>query len=209
MKTRFRILILILGFVANAYAQTMSIQPAVDACLDMREAMESGSDILLKDAADRLEAAQTKPFNLLRQVGAPLSLDGHYIFDVAFARDLIANRQVFEFAQRYSDDAQMGSASKQGIFLKNVAVSKGKSAKFKLVSRGQQELAVIAEPNGLLTMRIADNANQRYYNDTDDVAKGRPYRALSIDLGSERPITLEIEIINTGNSDTSFAIIGN
>lgn len=191
-------------------AQSLTIQPAIDACLDMRKAMEKGgADQLLKAAADKLDKAGVKEFGVLKLVGTQPSLDGHYVFSSKFARDLIADRGVIKFARRYRKDSRRGSSTGgTSIYLKNGVVQANGSTKYLLNSRNVQEIAVVTEPNGLVTLRITDIDNKQYYHDTKNETAGEPYRVHVLNLTS-KTTTLEIEIINTGSADTSFAIIGN
>ncbi len=191
-------------------AQTLTIQPAIDACLDMRKAMDKGgADQLLKAAADKLDKAGVSEFSVLSPVGTQPSLNGHYIFSSKFARDLIADRGVIKFARRYRKDSKRGSSTGgTNIYLTNGVAPANGSAKYLLNSRDVQELAVVTEPNGLVTLRITDLDNKQYYHDTKNETAGEPYRVHVLNLPS-KPTTLEIEIINTGSADTSFAIIGN
>lgn len=191
-------------------AQNLTIQPAIDACLDMRKAMEKGgADQLLKAAADKLDKAGVTEFGVLKLVGTQPSLDDHYVFNSKFARDLIADRGVIKFARRYRKDSRRGSSTGGSkIYLKNGVAPANGSTKYMLNSRDVQEIAVVTEPNGLVTLRITDIDNKQYYHDTKNETAGEPYRVHVLNLPS-KPTTLEIEIINTGSADTSFAIIGN
>lgn len=212
MKKFIFILFLVLAAVVQANAQNLTIQPAIDACLDMRKAMANGgADQLLKAAADKLDLAGVKDFAVLKPVGTQPSLDGHYVFSSKFARDLIADRNVIKFARRYrkNKDTKRGSATGGSrIFMSNGVVEAKGSTKYILNSHDVQELAVVTEPNGLVTLRITDVDNKQYYHDTTNETAGEPYRVHVLNLPS-KPTTLEIEIINTGSADTSFAIIGN
>lgn len=207
---KLTILLLAVFAVLSVEAQTLTIQPAIDACLDMRKAMEKGgADQLLKAAADKLDKAAVKDFAVLKQMGTQPSLDGHYVFSSKFARDLIADRGVIKFARRYRKDSRRGSSTGgTNIYLKNGVTPANGSAKYLLNSRDVQEIAVVTEPNGLVTLRITDIDNKQFYHDTTNETAGEPYRVHVLNLPS-KPTTLEIEIINTGSGDTSFAIIGN
>ena len=84
-----------------------------------------------------------------------------------------------------------------------------KSTTYTLVAKGTQYVAVVTEPKGLVTLRIHDKTNDKWYNDTDDVNIGRFSRVLTLDLPKDKNSLLEIEIINTSKKNISFVIIGN
>ena len=87
---------------------------------------------------------------------------------------------------------------------------KGKnSTTYTLTAKGTQYIAVVAEPKGLVTLRIHDKTNDKWFNDTDDVNVGRPSRIQTLGLPKDKQNLLEIEVINTSKKDTSFVIIGN
>lgn len=196
-------------FLGNVYGQTFSadMQAAYEACLRMRKAIGSGSPTSLKAASDAFAACETKPFDVLRCLTPdPLPLDGHFVFDEAFVGDLIKGRDVYKFAQRY---AKRGTSSNGRIFDKTCAVRGLSSVKYSFPSKGLQELAIITEPGGLVTLRIYDKTNDKWYNDTEDVKTGRESRCMIINLPENKRSVLEIEIINTIDKDISFVILAN
>ncbi len=200
-------------FMGNVYGQKFStnMQAAYEACLNMRKAIGSGSQTSLMAANKAFAACKTKTFEVLRCLTPdPLPLDGHFVFDEAFVDDLIEGRDVYKFAQRYARRGKnRGTSSSGQIFDKTCAVKGLSSVKFSFPSKGQQELAVVTEPGGLITLRIYDKTNNKWYNDTEDVKIGRASRCMIMNLPENKRSVLEIEIINTVNKDISFVILSN
>lgn len=200
-------------FWGNVYGQTFSanMQAAYEACLSMRKAIGSGSQTSLRAANEVFAACETKTFEVLRCLTPdPLPLDGHFVFDEAFVDDLIEGRDVYKFAQRYAKrEKDRGTSSSGQIFDKTCAVRSLSSVKYSFPSKGLQELAVVTEPGGLVTLRIYDKTNDKWYNDTEDVKTGRESRWMIMNLPENKRSVLEIEIINTVDKDISFVILSN
>lgn len=203
--------VLLMGIGAKAQQPTPEVQAAIDACLALRAAVGSGGNDGLKQASKTLKAIQVQPFNKLRcrEVPQP-SLDGHFVFETDFVDSLVLNRKVYKFAQQYADrSAQRATSSSGKVFTKTCMVKGEKSTTYTLTAKGTQYIAVVTEPKGLVTLRIHDKTNDKWYNDTDDVNTGRPSRIQTLDLPKDKQNLLEIEIINTSKKDISFVIIGN
>lgn len=197
----------------NVFAQELSesMHIAYEACVKMSVAAGTGSQTGLVEANKIFKACDMRDFSILQCVDSdPLSLDGHFVFDDKFVDSLIAGRDVYRFAQRYAlDRLQRGASSSGTIFSRNGAVRKLSSVKYTFVSRGFQEIAVVAEYGGLITLRIHDKSHGKWYNDIDDVNNGRMSRYKVFNLPHNERSLLEIEIINTSDRDISFIIISN
>ena len=210
-------LLLIVSFFVWGFsyigAQIMSeeTQAVYDACTKMSSAIGSGNTTELKSANLALKNCNISSFSSLRCVSDnPLMLDGHFVFNEEFVDSLIAGRNVYKFAQRYAvTHGSRGTTSSGKVFMRNCAVRASQSEKFIFVSRGHQELAVVAEPGGLITLRIHDKTNDVWHNDTRDVKKGQSSRIHVFDLPSDKRNTLEVEVINCGMNDCSFVVISN
>lgn len=203
---------LLLAISVSLHGQRLSadVRAVSDACLAIRSAVGSGSLPQLRNASMALSHCDAEPFRTIRCLDvSPLPLDGHLVFNCEFADSLVAGRLVYPFAQRYADK-QMRSLSRGSgrTFYASFAVRSGSSSRFAFDSRGHQELTVVTEPSGLVTLRVHDLTHDRWYNDTVDEREGRPVRFLVFDLPREI-CTLELEVINTGERDTSFVIISN
>ena len=202
--------IVCIGIGVKAQQTTPEVQAAIDACLTLRGAVGAGSNEGLKQANKALKACDVQPFSKLRCRDEQPSLKGHFVFEPVFVDSLIQNRKVYKFAQQYADrSAQRATSSSGKVFAKTCMVKGKKSTTYTLPAKGTQYIAVVTEPKGLVTLRIHDKTNDKWYNDTDDVNVGRPFRIQTIKLAKDKNCLLEIEIINTSKKDVSFVIIGN
>ncbi len=213
MKKYFALLCLILVSSLNmTMAQSVKeILPVLDACNALRDAISAGTNVSLRSANNAYKKIATDEFSSLRLTeGEEISLNGHFLFDPVFVDSLIANRKAYEFAQRYADvRAHRGVSSGGKILTKTCAVRKKSSLKYSFPSRGHQEIAVVTEPGGAITLKIYDKTNDKWYRDTEAIREGKPYRSLAFDLPTNKVSTIEVEIINTTDRDISFVIIGN
>lgn len=197
----------------NVSAQELSgkVREVYDICLRMRSAVETGSNTALKAAGKAMAECDVSNFSTLRGIGSEsLSVDGHFVFDEVFVDSLVAGRDVYRFSRRYADDQEKRGVSGSGsVFLKNAAVRAESSVRYSFPSKGRQELAVVTEPGGMVTLRVYDKSNGKWYNDTEDVNVGRASRIMVIDLPDDKCNLLELEIVNRSGKDISFVIIGN
>lgn len=202
-----------------AYAQetctdSMSIDAAFNACIAMRDAVANNDSVAIKQSANDLKAAGTTNFSSLRcKDDSIASLNGHLVFDEAFADSLADGKDVYGKADDMNrSTAHRGQTSDGSILTKTCFVKAGKSTKYSFASKGHQELAVVAEAGGLVTMKIhvTNNAGlDKRFDDTKNVKKGMPQRKTSFELPTDRRNTVELEIINCGKKDCSFVVISN
>lgn len=213
MNRRMRVsgLALIMGICVSAQSLSQRMQAVYDACVGMSMSVGSGSQTGLQAANKAFKACGVKEFTRLRLLaGKPLSLDGHFVFDEEFVDSLIAGRNVYKFAQRYAEKRMQRGVSGSGkVFSKTCAVGKQASVKYSFVSKGRQELAVVAEPGGRITLRVYDRTHDKWYNDTKEVKRGMPSRCMVFDLPDDRCTQLEVEVVNTAKRNISFVLISN
>ena len=204
-------LLFIQAMTVTAQQLSEEMQSVYNTCKDLREAISAGNTSGLRAANKKLKECAVNPFTSLRCTDEnPLSLDGHFVFDEVFVDSLIAGRDVYKFAQRYATSSGVRGASSSGkIFTKTYAVRKSSSTKLTFFSRGHQELAVVAEPGGMITLRIYDKTHDKWYNDTKNVKKGQSSRTFVFDLPTSGRTTLEVEVKNCGKKDISFVVISN
>lgn len=210
-KIALLVLVFVQTMTISAQQLSEDMQKVYDACMSLREAISAGNTSGLRAANKKLKDCAVNPFSSLRcNDDNPLSLDGHFVFDEVFVDSLIAGRDVYKFAQRYAEVRGVRGASSSGkIFTKTCAARKSSSTKLSFVSRGHQELAVVTEPGGMITLRIHDKTNDKWYNDTKNVKKGQSSRAFVFDLPTSGRTSLEIEVKNCGKKDISFVVISN
>ena len=197
-------------------SEKLGIQTVIDACIALRDAVATGDTVAIRQSAEDLKAVKAVSFNSLRCKDESISsLDGHLVFDEAFADSLAAgNTSVYQQANDMNNrsSAYRGQTADGSYLTKTCMVKAGQSTKYTFSSKGHQELAVVAEAGGLVTMkiRVTNNAGlDRRYDDTKNVKTGLPQRKTSFDLPTNRRNVVELEIINCGNKDCSFVVISN
>lgn len=191
-------------------SMSLDMKNAFDACVAIRSAIASGSRQNLFYANSIFKKYDTTPFYSLRRTDDKvLSLDGHLVFNTDFIDSLLAGKDIYPYAQRFSNDfARRGKAAFGKIFIKNCVVGGNNSSKYRFYSKGYQELAIVTEPGGMITLRVYDKTNDKWYTDTKDIKRGMATRFISFDSG-EKKVTLEIEIINATSKDVSFVVLSN
>ncbi len=191
-----------------------SFQAVYEACIAMRDAVQQGDTAAIRQSADALKDCNTAEFMSLRcKDGAEPSLNGHMVFDEAFADSLAHGIDMSHQADNLARARTLRGQTADGSTLtKTCMVKAGRSAKYSFASKGHQELAVVAEAGGLVTMRVhvSNRAGlDRRYDDTKDVKRGRPHRRVAFDLPTDRRNTVVLEIVNCGKKDCSVVVISN
>lgn len=217
-KTVLTILSVVCTF--SAYAQesstdNMTIQGVIDACISMRDAVAAGDTAAIRQSGQDLKASGVTSFNSLRCKDDSISsLNGHLVFDESFADSLASgNTAVYDKADDMNrSTAHRGQTTDGSYLTKTCFVKAGKSTKWTFASKGRQELAVVAEAGGLVTMKIhvTNSADlDKRFDDTKLVKKGLPQRKTSFELPNDRKNTVELEVVNCGKKDCSFVVISN
>lgn len=194
---------------------SMSIQAVIDACIAMRDAVAIGDTVAIRQSANDLKATGATDLKTLRcKDDSIASLKGHLVFNDAFADSLaIGNTNVYNKADDMSrSTAHRGQTADGSYLTKTCFVKAGQSTKYSFASKGHQELAVVAEAGGLVTMKIhvTNSAGfDRRFDDTKSVKAGLPQRKTSFELPTDKRNTVELEVINCGKKDCSFVVISN
>lgn len=205
--------------ISVAWAQdndqdNLSIQAVIDACISMRDAAATGDTAAMRRSAHELRETGVTDFHSLRcRDDSISSLNGHLVFTETFADSLACNPDSYDKADEINRTRTHRGVTADGSYFTKTGMAKaGESTKYTFVSKGYQELAVVAESGGLVTMKIhATNSaglDQRY-DDTKSVKKGMPQRKTSFTLPSDRKNTVELEVINCSDKDCSFVVISN
>ncbi len=193
-----------------------SIQSAVDACLLFVESVEVKDTAALVEIINAMKACRLTDFSSLKQKNRNEneSLNGHMVFNIAFADSLVQGKDPYKNADFINKLMTHRGQMKPGEILTKTCFVKanGKSV-YTFNSRGRQELAIVAEPGGLVTTRIhvvnKEKKINEWHNDTFDVAKGRNSRKSAFTL-PQKPVSLvTLEIINCTNKDISVVVISN
>ena len=217
---RLSLFLLTLTLCLSTFAQeeeTMSIDNVMNACIAMQEADAKNDTVAMRQAADSLRANDVSTFSSLRckdEDAAETTFNGHFVFSEDFADSLLvggadAKAHADEFTRTAPHRGQTANGS---ILTKNCFVKAGKSTKYTFASRGRQELAVVAEAGGLVTMKIhvTNTAGlDEWHSDTVDVKKGRPHRKTVFNLPKDKRNTVELEVVNCSGKDISFVVISN
>lgn len=214
------VFILLLAFgtlTANSQetsSESMSIDAAINACIALRDAVAANDSASIKQSAIALKAAGTSSFNSFRcKDDSIASLNGHLVFDEVFADSLAEGKDVYQKADDINRTrTHRGQYSDGKVHTKTCFVKAGKSTKYSFASKGHQELAVVAEAGGLVTMKIhvTNSAGlDKRFDDTKNVKKGMPQRKTTFELPTDRRNTVELEIVNCGKNDCSFVVISN
>ena len=195
---------------------TESIQAAIDACLLLAESAENKDTIALRKAKEAMEKCNLSNFGLLRAQNRDEneSLEGHLIFNASFADSLANGNDAYKNSDNINrSSVHRGQMQRGGILTKTCLIkAKGKSV-YTFVSSDRQELAVVAEPGGLITTRVhAVNQTKginEWHNDTTDVTKGRSSRKTAFNLPHSPKSRVTLEIANCTNKDISVVVISN
>lgn len=195
---------------------TREIEPAITACLMLAQSAESGDTVAIRNAKKALQACNLGDFVLLRpkdQDEIP-SLQGHLVFDVAFADSLAEGKDAYREADNiYRESLNRGQTRSRKIVTKTVFVKARGTAAYTFKSWGRQELAIVAEPKGLISTRIHATNKQHgfdeWHNDTKDINKGRNNRKAAFNLPQKPLSQVVLEITNCTNRDISVVVISN
>lgn len=214
------VLLLLMSFCVQSswsqddVADNLSIDAAINACIAIRDAVAANDPAAIKQSADALKKVGASNFTQLKcQDDTIASLNGHLVFNEAFADSLAEGKAVYDKADGMNrTTAKRGQFTDGRIHTKTCFVKAGKSTKWTFSSKGRQELAVVAEAGGLVTMRIrvtnSAGLDERH-DDTKAVRTGMPQRKTSFVLPMDKKNTVELEIINCGQKDCSLVVISN
>lgn len=217
---KISLLLLCLSCVMFVHSQNddevefQDIQVAFESFIFFRDAVAANDTSAIRQSANNLRVANTCDFNSMRcNDDSEESLNGHLVFNIAFADSLAAGKNVYGQADDINrSSTTRGQYTDGKVHAKTCFVKAGSTTRYTFPSRGYQELAVVAESGGLVTMRIhvTNRAGlDERHDDTSDVRKGRPQRRTSFNLPTDRTSTVELEIVNCGSNDCSFVVISN
>lgn len=196
---------------------TEEIQPVIDAFLMLAKSAESKDTLAIREALIAMKDCRLSIFGALKNESEEdeESLDGHLVFNVFFADSLASGKDAYENAEKIDslftlkrDSMQSGS-----ILTKTCLIGANKKSTYTFDSRERQELAVIAEPGGLITTRVhvvnESKGVNEWHNDIVDVAKGRNSRKTAFTLPRSPKSKVTLEITNCINKNISVVIISN
>lgn len=203
----------------NAEAETCNtetIQAAIDACILLAESAASNNPEAILKAKEALQECEIAPFGAIRQQNkiGNQSLEGHLVFNVAFADSLANGKDAYKNADAINKASTNRGQMESGKILTKTFLLKAKGkSEYKFMSHGRQELAVVAEPGGLVSTRVhASNATQgvnEWHNDTTEVKKGKSNRKTAFNLPQKPSTEVTLEITNCTDKDISVVVISN
>lgn len=209
------LIILFCFAVTTVSAQSTSnddFQSALDACIAMSKAAADNDSAALRQSARELKASNVSEFNTLRcKDENEGSVDGHLVFDEDFADSLAEGKDVYRRSEEFLRTRSSRGQSASGIVrTKTCFVKAGQTTRYSFASKGHQDIAIVAEAGGLVTMKIhATNKAgfDKRFDDTKNVKKGMPHRRASFDLPNDKFNTISLEVVNCSKKDISFVII--
>ncbi len=200
----------------NDSLSVLKIRPILDACISMRDAVADGDLTQVNRVKQVLQQNGVRYFSELERMDSvQVSLNGHVVFNDIFAECMMDGKDAHDMAEMIDDIASKrnrGQTFDGSLLTKTSVVEAGGSAHFEFSSKGVQELAVVAEQGGMITLKIhVTNRHglDRRYDDTRDVKSGRPHRWVSFVLPSNCRNVVHLEVINCGKNDCSFVVISN
>lgn len=105
-----------------------------------------------------------------------------------------------------------GQTANNSLITKTVLIKANSSYKYTFSCRGREELGVVSEPGGRITLRIHvtnSSGMDVWYNDTKHIKEGEQSRKIAFDTPKDKRNKVELEIINCVNKDISCVVISN
>lgn len=212
MKHKIVLIFALLIFASVTFAQQQlckEMREVFDACWAMRTAISAGNATSLKSANEDFKRCNVLHFkDLTPEESDIISLNGHFVWNDEFVDSLIKNRKVREYAQKYAE-LKRQTGKRGAIYVKTYAVKSKGVAKFFFPTTKHQEIAVIAEPRGKISLRMQGMRTKNSSNDDQDVRRGQEYRIRTFDTPKGVSETIELQVINCSKRDISFVVICN
>lgn len=200
-----KVILLILGFIVSASINAQEtdvvlhkIGPVTDVFIALRDAAARNDTTAISNSTEKLR-----------------TLDLEYMHDM-ICIDSVEVMSISSFADTIIDEISKrkdrGETADGSYRTRTCFIKSGSSSRYELSSKGHQELAVIAEGGGLITLKI--HVTNRHgldvrYDDIKNVKTGLPQRRVSIDLPENTRNIIELEIVNCGSKDCSCVLISN
>lgn len=216
MESQYKLLVEQIGINKRqeSMIKKMQLKPVYDAVISLRDAIAAKDTLGIRKAANELQG-RTSYFSSLRNADDSNSVSSNIIYrDENSKTDNIISNMDKNLLSDIIEKSNIrgGQTADNSLLTKTGFVKAGQSTKYTFASKGHQEIAVVAEPGGLITLKIhvTNRAGlDKRFDDCVDIKKGRQQRTASFDLPSDRRNTVELEIINCTQKDISFVIISN
>lgn len=186
---------------------------AVEACVTLRDAAAINDTATIRQSAEQLRACNATDFATLHQAeNETTSLNGHLVFDGAFADSLAEGIDIYPNADFvYEMLRERGAPTAQGrLQTRTILIKANQTAVCTFVAKGQKQIAVVAEAGGRVSMTMQGfykNKPYTQYVDTESVKKGKPHRKGTLALRNDCLSSVSMKIKNCVKKDISIVII--
>lgn len=186
---------------------------AFEACVMLREAATVNDTATIKQAAGQLRACNPADFATLHQTeDETTSLNGHLLFDGAFADSLAKGVDIYPYADVFDEMLrERGAPMAQGrLQTRTILIKANQTAVCTFVAKGPKQIAVVAEAGGRVSMTLQGfykNKPYTQYVDTENVKKGMPHRKGTLALRNDCLSSVSMKIKNCVKKDISIVII--
>lgn len=186
---------------------------AVAACIMLRDAAVTNDTAMIKQSAEQLRACKTTDFVSLHQTTDETpSMNGHLVFDEAFADSLSKGIDVYQQADSIDRTIkERGGTHSQGrLQTKTIIIKANQTAACTFVAKGVKKIAVVAEAGGRVSMTMQGFYKSKPYTqfvDTENVKKGMPHRKGTLALRDDCLSSISMKIKNCVKKDISIVII--
>lgn len=153
-------------------------------------------------------------FASLRQIsGETPSYKGHLIFDYDFLSDLEKyGNTVYDNSDKYTKSNNRVLIPDNSILVKTCFVRGNSSVTYQFITRGYQELAIVAEPSGLVSAKVHvtnSGGYDEWYGDSGDNTIGKPYKHIYFETPKNIRSSVTMVVRNHTAHDITFAVISN
>ena len=138
---------------------------------------------------------------------------GHLIFDYDFLSDLEKyGNTVYDNADKYTKSNNRVLIPDNSILVKTCFVRGNSSVTYQFITRGYQELAIVAEPSGLVSAKVHvtnSGGYDEWYGDSGDNTIGKPYKHIYFETPKNIRSSVTMVVRNHTAHDITFAVISN
>lgn len=208
-------------FIEDVENEKLSTQPMIDACIMLSDAVAANDTVAIRKAKDALKNCNIKAFpNLISQSkDGEESLNGHLVFNEAFADSLINGVDAYKYSDELNKTVvNLGRDPQRGdippnCYSKTILLKANAKSVYKFKTKGRTELSIVTGPGGLITTRAhvvnKEKGINQWHNDTTNVSKGERVRTKVFTV-PKRPISeVTLEITNCSNKDVTAVVICN
>ncbi len=187
----------------------------VAACITLRDAAAVNDTAAIRMSAEQLRVCKPTDFSSLHQTEDETpSINGHLVFDEAFADSLVNGIDCYQKADsiNMTIKERSGNAhSVQGkIRTKTLLIKANQTIMCTFAAKGRKRIAVVAETGGRVSMTLQGLYKKKPYTqyvDTKNVKKGEPHRKGTLALRNDCLSSVVMKIKNCVKRDISIVII--